>query len=1320
MKSTGRIYTRMLLCNIFLIHSFFSGYLHSENRYFFKQLSLEDGLSQSFIESIYEDHRGFLWIGTHNGLNRYDNRYFKTYFKDNDYENSLPDDYINFIVEDSLLNLWVSTDQGLAIYNRETDSFELKTLNGSPIRVKSYLLQPDGILFGGKTLYKYSYSNRQLEECVVKDPLKVLKGEFYYIENWLGSYLILANRWNGVWLYDTESGYISRFNNIPSLYNTAFLLDKRKNLWFSSYSDGLKCISPQGEILHNYNTGNSNLPNDIILDIKENEQGIWIATDGGGICLLDTMTGKFQKIEYDGSEANCLPLASVNCLYFDKRENLWAGTIRGGVFGIRKVGIRNYGNVYLGDDHCLSERTILSLYEDSGQNIWIGTDGGGINLFNKETERFRHYPGTFGKRVVSITNLTNEKLLVSLFGEGLFVFDKTNEKLTKFTQTAPGWERQIILKGLSINVEKIAPDMMMFLADSVYLFNLKTQHIKTLKYDSVFIKSNFTANNAKIICSSDKSLYLFSTSNIFRYKFGEETLETIYSLSGKSEINDVCYDPKRNSFWIATTKGFFNYHPGNRVCEPIKTTLFNSVNTLVIDKKDRIWIGGKGLLFCYYPETGKFAILGNSDGAPLNEYAPKACILTRDNSILKGGISGLLYIDKDYELEAARPLDISIMELLIDGLTVKEESINNQVLKIPYDHSTLTVKVVARESDPFRKKMYRFNITGSDIKPQNTYENTLTLHSLPPGNYGLNISCTQRDGGWSEEKTLLTFEVKVPWWKTRLFGTTVLIFLLIAGYLIPYFILRGKRKRLESEKKALAQKNNEERLQFLINISHELRTPLTLIYTPLQRLISAGNQDAEIRRKLSNVFRQVKYMKNMIDTLLDMRKMEVTQEKLSLKPHDINECIRLMGDEFEEEKAERKIELEYILDSEIQPIRFDIGHINIVLSNLLMNAFKYSPDYSKITLKSSFRDGFIRISVTDEGQGLIGVDPKKIFTRFYQGENKIKGSGIGLAFSKTIIEMHNGRIGFLENEEKGMTFYFELPYESSPVTELPETENTHTLHEFHQNNSKKTDTCQIDLSTHTILIVDDEPEILELLGSLFMGTFRNILKATNGTEALALLKNNIPDIIISDVMMPGMDGFEFCRKVKESDETNHIPIILLTAFNNMENTSRGYLSGADIYISKPFEDEVLFSAVLSRLKNREILRSRYNGLNACIPKEGIQNNITENFKLKLDKIINDNIANPELSVQFVAEEIGISKASLYSKMKTILGIGLNDYISTVRIEIACDYLLRSDMTVQQIADLTGFNNQRYFSTVFKQLKGDTPTNFRKINKTADA
>lgn len=1319
MKMTFEIYVKLFLYSTIFIISAFPTYSHPENKYFFKQLSLEAGLSQSFVKSIYEDHRGFLWVGTRNGLNKYDNKNFKTYYRSNEYAGALPGDFINFIVEDSLLNLWISTDQGLVIYNRESDSFTLEMFEGAPVSAKSYMLHSDGIVFGGNTLYKYSYAKKCIELCLVKDPLNVLKGDIYYIDNWLGSYWILANRWKGVWLYDSESGFLSPFNNVKSLSNSAFMIDENKNLWYSSYSEGLKCISPKGEILHEYNTKNSDLSNDIILDIKKNKDGIWIATDGGGICLLDTVTGKIQKITYDGSGANSLPLSSVYCLYFDKRDNLWAGTIRGGVFGIREIGIKNYGNVYLGDDNCLSERTVLSLFEDEDDNVWIGTDGGGINLFNKSTEKFRHFISTLGKRVVSITDYTPGNLLVSNFGEGLFLFDKKNGQLSKFSLPLSGLEKRIILKGLSINVEKISQTEILFLADSVYLFNMNNQKIKTLRFDDIFLKSYFTANNPKIIYSENNFIYLFSTSNIFRYELGSDSLHTIFSLHDNLEITDVCYDKKRSLFWIATTKGLFNYQLGSDSLRAIETKLFNSVNTLVLDKKERLWIGAKGLLFCYNLETEKFSILGNSDGVPLNEYNAKASILTKDNSVLKGGISGLLYIHKDYELEATKSIDISVMELLIDGLVISEDVLNRSVLEVPYDHSTLTLKVVAREADPFRKKMYRFNIVGSDIKPLNTYDNTLNLHSLLPGNYEINVSFTQRDGGWSEERTLLKLVVKTPWWKTKLFYVTLIGLFMMLGYLIPYSILRKKRRRLENDKKELERKNNEDRIQFLININHELRTPLTLIYTPLRRLLNDKGLSEDSHKRMVNIFKQVRHMKNMIDTLLDMRKMEVTKGKFLLAPHDINKCISNIAEEFEEEKMERKIELICRFDHTLEPVCFDKDQINIVLSNLLMNAFKYSTENSQIILQTSREDDFIRVSVIDEGKGLAGVDIEKLFTRFYQGENRIKGSGIGLAFSKNIIEMHHGRIGFFENEIKGATFYFELPLNKDQVEPVPVIGENDTFFEFQQKNSVQLARTDMNLSGYTILLVDDEPEILELLADLFMGVFGNVLKAANGKEALLLLKNNIPDIIVSDVMMPEMDGFELCRHIKQNKEINHIPVVLLTAFNNLENTTFGYQSGADIYIPKPFEDEVLLSVVISRIKNKEILSSRYNGMNIPVIAEYGQNNVIEKFRLNLNKIINDNIDNPNLSVQFVAEEIGISKASLYSKMKTIMGVGLNDYISSVRIGRACDYLLKTDMTVQQVSDMTGFNNQRYFSTVFKQITGVTPTKYREEHRVAE-
>ncbi len=1191
-------------------------------------------------------------MGTKSGLNRYDRHELKIYLHNpNDSQHSLPSNLIHFITEDTQNNIWVSTDRGLARYNRDNDDFSPAYYKGNLIKAKSFLEIEDGILFGsGGKLFKYGYQTQRIEEIPIKTETPV-SSFFNSLIPWKDHLLLVGSRWNGIWLYDLQTNEMKRTEFYTEKNVISQFIDSNKNIWISPYGKGVLCFSPTGKLLHEYTTANSQLSNDVILDIKEKDGHIWFATDGGGINILNPADQTFSVIDHTPGNVYSLPVNSFFCLYKDKENNMWAGSIRGGLFGIRQVFIKTYRDAPLNNQFGLSEKTVLSLAEDKDGSLWIGTDGGGINKFIPSTGLFIHYPSTYKDKVSSITEYKEDELLISVFSKGLYTFNKKTGATHPFILINKEKNEYICRSlGSTVNINKFTHNKIHFFADNIYVYDINKNEFNTVKYIG---KKVALLNSLQIISSNEYVTYLFGQRNIFELNNKQNTIREVYAIEDPTTvINTACRDGK-GRFWIGTTKGLECYNPIYDYSHKIETNLFHEVSSIIYDKEERLWIGAQSLLFAYIINENKFAIFGESDGAYPNEFLSKAKLISSSGDIYMGGIMGLMQIKKEIQIEDTPSPTIELIDVVLNGISIINQVKQNSALTIPWNHTSLIINSITKEQDVFRKKLFRYNVIGLNTYSIETYDHTLTLHSLATGEYEILVSCSIKDGNWTPPVKILSISVTPPWWKSSWFITLTILLTLGGVILASVIIIRQKENKLKWEMKEHEQKTYEEKVRFLINISHELRTPLTLIYAPLKRLLSHSIEDAEMKRQLTGIYKQAKQMKSIINMVLDVRKMEVGQDSLNIQPHPLNEWVKSIAEDFQNEFESKNIELTYDLDKYISEVSFDESKCEIVLSNLLMNAYKYSENNTIITISTLLLTdtGMVRISIKDQGIGLGEVDMSKLFTRFYQGNHDRKGSGIGLSYAKTLVEMHKGKIGAIDNPDQGATFFYELPLNT--IAEKVACEEKPYLNELlYSPEEPFPETIEISTKDYSLLIVEDEPELRDFLKESLIDSFKTIYTAKNGVEALNIVKQNIPDIVVSDVMMPKMNGFELCKRIKEDLEISQTPIILLTARHDADSQSLGYKLGADAYLSKPFEIEFLHTLITNLLRNRKSIKSHYkNNTLLLSPKEVTFSNADEKFLLKLNKLIQENISDSNMDVKFITENIGMSRASLYNKLK---------------------------------------------------------------------
>lgn len=1275
--------------------------------YYFRQISLEQGLSQSRVQCIYRDHLGVIWIGTKWGLNSYDQSELKSYFHDREQPNSLPDNFIRFITEDRLGDLYVSTNKGIAIYNKAENQFQPLKYNGKPFNAWSYLQIGDNFLFGGEeTLYQYNLTDKSITTIfpdIDGDKLKCINRIF----QWSPDMLITSSKKDGLWMYDLIKKKMYRCPFVKEREINTIFVDSQNRLWVSFYGKGIACYSKEGKRLFSLSTKNSGLNNDIIFDFLEKDNQLWIATDGGGINILDFQTMKFSHLKHISDDEQSLPNNSIYRLYKDQMDNIWIGSIHGGLFAIKKVFIKTYKDVPLNNPNGVSERTVVSIFEDKDTLLWIGTDGGGINSFDQKTNTFHHYPTTYGEKVTSITDFSENELLLSCFNKGVFTFNKRTAQMQPFPIINDSISKREFSSGDLVNLYA-TKDNIYILGAKVYIYNKHTRQTSILYAPQIDIQRQIAM---QAIYSDDTHLYLMGTNNLFKLNFKTNELSSLVNMKEGDDFTSACRDDKGN-FWIGSNFGLLFYNKQTGKTEKIHTNLFNSVSSLAYDKKGKVWIGAQNMFFAYIINEKRFVILDESDGVPSNELIFTPIPALRTPNLYMGGTMGLVRINTDIIFESNSSPILKLLEVKLNGKSTLKQ-VNNNCISIPWNHSSFNIKVIADEKNSFRKHLFRYVITGKDKMVIESYLQTLELGTLASGEYTISVSCDTSNGEWSQPIEILTIIVSPPWWKSIWFIILCIFFAFLVAGVVFFSLIRKKENRLKREMREHEKKIYEEKIRFLINISHELRTPLTLIYASLKRILNKEVKQDELPEYLQGAFKQANQMKDIINIVLDARKMEVGQEVLHISSHPLHKWIQEVAETFQTASKAKEIEITYDFDDSIQSIAYDDTKCKVVLSNLIMNALKYSPNQTRIVIKTIRTNESIQIHVQDQGIGLDNVDIKKLFTRFYQGKHNEGGSGIGLSYAKMLIDLHGGRMGAFNNKDRGATFFYEIP------ANLQEQEVSCPQHSYlnellsSPEEEEKIEFGSFSLQGYSLLIVEDKQDLREFLKNALKDKFKKIYQAENGLVALEVIKQQQPDIIVSDVMMPQMNGYQLCKEIKENLNISHIPVILLTARADSESQMLGYKLGADAYLPKPFEMEMLLSVIQNQMRNREYIKSRYRGNQFILsPQEATFSNADEQFMIKLNEMIDQNLSQPDLDVKFLTAQMAMSRTSLYNKVKELTGMGANDYINRRRIDKAIILLTQSDMSITEISEQVGFTYQRYFSTLFKEMKGMTPSQFR--------
>lgn len=1297
----------VVLFAILLLFSL-SAYAHD---FLYQQLSITEGFPPS-IQKVYAESNGYVWIGSKKGLGQFNGYTLKTYTHLPDDSTSLPGNEILQIIEDSSRQIWVLTHKGLARYDRHSDTFHtIKEKNENNLLATAACKIRDGILFISRSaVWKYDYSTRKIAMYL---PFKQKLENFFIHEiwEWDKNHLLCVNKWNGIFLLNLQTGE-KDFPPITSHkeINQVFI-DSKQRVWTSIYNKGITCYGKTGKEIASYTTENSSLSHNIILCFSEHKGEIWTGTDGGGINIINPEDHSIKNLIHTSGDRNSLPVNSIVCLYqgYDN-DNCWAGSVKGGLIHIRPTFMHTYGDAPLNVPSGLSEKAILSFYQEpDSEKIWIGTDGGGVNLFDPVRKQFKHFPETWGEKIASITRYSSTELLVSIFSKGLFTFNKKTGKLTKINEGNPLIQQYALYGRKAVNLYQNSPQSILILSSKIYKYNPSTR--------SVYPLIDNLQRQAIPFKSDSCHTYLYDEKHIYAISQETDQIQTVYTAKTTTTIRSASKDIYGN-FWIGSNQELSCYDPLKKTETPVHSPWLKDISTVICDNNGRVWIGTNHKLLVWHIKDKKLISFDESDGAAQNEFLDKAVMISRQGDIYMGGVNGLLCINQSqYTQEAASVPTFSLTDILCDNQSMLSSvDFKHKTLSLSSYNKNVSIQVMTHEENICRKKTFRWYISGSNsqIIENNTPE--ITLYSLTPDTYQIAVSCDTKDGEWTSPQTLITLYIPPAWYQSWWFITLCIIAALGIGAFIIINLLQRKEERMASAIKEHKQKVYEEKVRFLININHELRTPLTLIHTPLSSLLQTLPENSPIYPTIHNVLKQSRRMKDLLNMVLNLRKMEMTEHTMNLGSYMLNEWVKEVGKDFSYEEEKQNISLKYEMDHRITKVDFDKEKHLIILTNLIVNAFKHSNPNSTIILRTELIDEgkSVRISVIDQGCGLNNVDLNKLFTRFYQGKNEKEGSGIGLSYAKILVEQHHGQIGACNNKDQGACFFYELPvHQHQSAAQEPSHEYLNDLIKSGEEDETYIPLeNQIDISNYSCLYVDDNEELRNFISSALSGHFKHFYLASNGEEALQIALNEIPDIVISDIMMPKMNGYELCRRIKENVNINHILVILLTARVDEESRMDGYRTGADTYLEKPFDIEKLLVTVSSRLLLREQIRKRYMFAPSTIEEPKAVCSSDDTFLFKLNKIIVENIDNEALNITFICREMGTSRASLYNRIKTLTNIGPNEYINKLKMETAMTMLRDNELSITEIAEKTGFSSSRYFSTAFKKFTGKTPSQYK--------
>ena len=1375
---------KLLILSVLLLSS--TCLLNAQNNLFqFSHLDIKNGLSHNEVTCTLKDDKGFMWFGTLSGLNRYDGYNFKIFKHAVSDTTSLDDDYIVSIAEGPENKLWVETRNGFNIYDPATEKFShnisgyLRTIAIPDRFIEAIKKDQSGcfwFLHQTQGLYKFDPVTGKTVHLMHSD---ANKNSIYF--NTISD---LAQDSKGFFWLIYRSGVLEcldprnysikyrsfKFNKLPAELNSSYkiFIDKQDDIWafVPTYYVGIYYVNINKNIFKHIDKGadHFHLNTDIVSSVIEDDKNrMWIGTDHGGINILDKKDFKIEYLLNREDDNKTIGQNSITLLYKDNTGIIWAGTYKKGVGYYHESIIKfplytHHLSDPLTDPKSLSFSDINSFAEDKSGNIWLGTNGGGLIYFDRKNGTFKTYLHK-ANNSNSLTNDVivclyidhNQKLWIGTYFGGLDCFDGKDFKHYKHSDALPG----------SISEDRIcaiAEDqdnhlLVGTLSAGFNVFDSETQTFRHYinNFTDNAIHSNYISRllvdhsgNLWVVTSYGLDVLLKSKNQFAHYIHDEQNPNSLIN----NNTNNILED-KEGLIWISTREGISILDN--------KTNQFTNItkedglpDNTVIDMqeydKNNIWVstpnGISDIVVDRSQKKLKFQFLNynETEGLQGREFTENSSLKTREGELIFGGGNGFnifkpAYIRTNKNVPNLVFTDFQVFNKSIDvdekmnGKVILPKSITElNTLTLKYNENVFSLEFAALNYFNPDKVKYQYMMEGFDKKWINA-DNKIrkaTYTNLDPANYIFKVRATSNEQ-WNDRELALNINILPPFWKTAWAYILYACIVVAALLLLRRMGIEKLRSQFAIEKeREEAQRMHEldlMKIKFFTNVSHEFRTPLSLIMAPVDKILKQ-TKDPEIKPQLLLINRNAKRLLNLVNQLLDFRKMEYQELKLHEKTGDIIGFIREISYAFNDIADQKNVS--FIFDSDVESFntRFDHDKIERILFNLLSNAYKFTSEGGQVSVllnligKNNKKEAQLEIRVVDTGIGIAHDKLDKIFDPFFQndipGSMLNQGSGIGLSITKEFVKLHNGEI-FVESEfNEGSCFIILLPLrrvEKDILTNgtVPADNRTGFLNDVETLRNRLSKDIK-DGKKQTILLVEDNEDFRFYIKDNLKASF-SIIEADNGKKGWQKALALHPNLIVSDISMPEMNGIDLCRKIKNDSRTSHIPVILLTAQAGEDQQLKGLETGASDYLTKPFNFEVLQSKIRNILNQQESMRKTYQKQVEVNPTEMHIESPDELFMKKVLLLIDDNISNPNFSVEELSSEVFVSRYTLYKKILSVTGKTPNELVRSMRLKRAAQLLETGHLTISQICNKVGFKSQKYFVKTFKAEFNTIPSKY---------
>ena len=1345
-----------------LVLLFISGNVFSQNKYRLKNISTTDGLSQSSVIAIHQDKFGQMWFGTRDGLNKYDGSKFTVFRNDAANKHSISNNDILSIEEDNTGKIWVGTYNGLNCYDPVSNTFTryLHTKNNHTISsnaIWSIREIGDEMWFGtskGLTIYNKKsklftsvfHSDTDPSTVPSNNIITILKSKKGAI--WIGTtkgLCQLINRKNGKLSFKNYP-----LNNTDLLNVQAIAEDVSGTLWVGTKNKGLLKFDKTSNAFVSF------LPEDkyreINTDIRslafDNQGSLWIGAYDG-IYIL----GKDKNVQKINSSNNSNGIDKVKSIYMDRKGSVWIGCYYKGVniWDISNVNFSNYNQN--SKKIAMSFDVVSSIIADQKQNIYFGTEGGGITIYNKNTEAISYINSKGGQNIkndIKSMCLSGDVLWIGTYSKGLSAYNVISKKMEDHRIAD---DLTVLLKESGVYSIKAEGNGIIWIGTfgkGLIRYNTVSKTFETIGNDNT--KASYLTNNiVRTILVDQKKGAWVGTQNGLNYIPLNNFTPTKYSIqhyffdSASLSGDDILtlFQDSQNKIWVGTKAKGLHYFDGkkfNKINLRIGNTVITSIHSILEDDDKNLWISTNQGIIKYSTTLKTVVIYDQKDGLASNEFNDNAALKLDSNQFYFGSPSGATYFDaKKISLNTYAP------QVLITNLKIKNENIHpndsigileksigyTKTITLDYDKANFSIDFAIPNYIRSKNNQYSYRLVGLENNWTTTKSTEAIFAIQNPGTYTFEVRGSNNDGVWNKVPTTLTVIVKpAPWrsiWAFLLYGIVIGVGLYGLIWIMKSKARLKQKLELEYLETKRIEENNIAKLDFFTNISHEFRTPLTLILGPLQQILANYNGTNEMYKKLLVIEGSANHLLSLINRLMDFRKLENHQVTLESAEGNIVKFTREIFLSFIEYAKDGGYNYTFESSEEEILVYFDRYKLERVFYNLISNAFRYTPKGGNIHLKISHDNENLFIAIEDSGVGIAPEHIDKIFDLFFEvpmhnnvQKNYNKGTGIGLSIVKNIVKLHKGDIEVTNKETQGVVFKVTLPLgrthllDNEIITDFRISDDidqyTAQLEKAEITEPEDIDDFVVNDEKQTILIVEDHKVLRSFMKNLLKEDY-NIIEAENGKVAFEKALQHVPNLIISDVIMPEMVGTELCSKIKENLKTSHIPVILLTSRTSLVYKFEGLESGADDYISKPFNLIEFKLRVKNLLNSTERLKNKFSSDDNFIPSEITVSSLDEDLLKKAFKIVEENISNEQFDIPFFCTELGVSRTMLFLKIKAWTNFTPNEFIHEIRLKRAAQLLEQNKLNVSEISYKVGFNNPKYFSKCFQKKYGETPTQF---------